>query len=221
MQALSELSLTNEVWEDFEGLVDIAMHACILRVPSPVYSSQLSKANLLDLTSRAMDRIQLYRLRDCLTSIPNLRTLKLKVTVEYSSCNAQIVRRYLPLTELAQVISSFDDLSDLFLEGSRIIRLTGSLPSDFFGLMLKHSTQLRCLDLTDLFQFPDPENPYTPPGFVNECVNAVAAARHSSLLLRCLRIKCFKITSAASEEVDTLHEIAIGMGDVSTCRVKA
>jgi hypothetical protein len=86
MQTLSELSLISEVWEDLgevrEGLVDIAMHAIISRVPSPVYSSKLSKASLLDLTSRRMDRSKLCSLQDCLTSVPNVHTLKqLKVTV--------------------------------------------------------------------------------------------------------------------------------------------
>jgi hypothetical protein len=215
MQALSELSLTSEVWEHFEGLVYIAMYAGTLHVPSPVYSSQLSKANQLDLTSRAMDRTELYRLRDCLTSVPNLRTLKLKVTVLYGLTDLTDISRYVPVTELAQFISSFDGLSDLFLGGSEIIRLSGSLPRDFFGPMLKHSPQLRCLDLTDLFEFPDPEHRHTPPGFVNDCAKAVAAARHSSLLLRCLRIKVSKATKYCPKDV-ALLEIAIGMGDVST-----
>jgi hypothetical protein len=227
-QALSELSLTSEVWRDFQGIADVGIHASRLRVPSPVYSSQLAKAGVLDLTGNALDEKRLRNLRDCLTSVPNVHTLKLKVVPLLTSCIRDDITLslVLPVTEVAQIICAFEDLNELHLEGSFVLPMRDSISESFFGQMLEQAPQLRFLDLTGLLFFPHLEwlRRVWNKDFEKVFANVVAKARHSSLLLRKLGIRCedrdpgpgkhYTPPAQVSTSDGQVHEIAIGMTEM-------
>jgi hypothetical protein len=132
------------VWGNLEEFVALALHASSLRVPSPTFSSQISRSKVLDLGSDALDQADLSKLRDCLTSVPHVHTFKLKLL-----CSNTILT--LPKTEVAQIICAFEHLEELHLRVSSQHPFKGPAEKDqvsLFGLVLQHAPQLRILDLS-------------------------------------------------------------------------
>jgi hypothetical protein len=145
MKALSDTSLTSNVWPNLEAFAGLAIYASCLHVPSPTFSSQLSRAKVLDLSAVPLAKLHLQRLRDCLTSVPHVLMFKLKLL----SSKGMI----LPKTEVAQIICAFEHLEELHLQVTSEQQETvqGPTQSDqvsLFGLVLKHAPQLHILDLS-------------------------------------------------------------------------
>jgi hypothetical protein len=170
------------VWGNFEGFVEIAMHASFLHVPSLIFSSQLSKAKVLDLGSEAMDNLGLLKLRDCLTSLPHVHTFKLKLLTTGTHPT-------LPATEIAQIICAFEHLEELHLRVDKQPELhqcpTWEDQMSFFRTVLCYAPHLRTLDLSKWTFL----GPFEKEDDMTATKEAIQTARHSNWLLHCLRVR--------------------------------
>jgi hypothetical protein len=210
MQALSELVSAPQSSLVFSKLFhpsDVAEWVTLLHPPLPVIIPTFSEMRVLDLSRQGMDIDQLAALRDCLLSVPQVRTLKLCFNIPSENT--------FPTTLVSQILCAFENLQQLFLKHRDVrncsIQDANSL---YFGKMLKSSPWLRVLDVSKLINLDLPCPPMRnniqredARQKVQHFASVVAEARHDSLRLNRIQIRVADFVAESWAGINNLNGV--------------